>query len=45
LIEGVTGPWAHALVTPLPKTSKNVFWQKKSGQLCRFCLVMQEFCQ
>jgi len=25
-----------SLAMPLPKTSKNVFWQKKSGQLCRF---------
>jgi len=24
------------------KTSKNIPWQKKSGQLCRFCPVMPE---
>jgi len=27
--------WANPLATPLPKTSKNVLWQKTSGQLCR----------
>jgi len=28
------------LAMPLPKTSKSVSWQKKSGQLCRFCLFI-----
>jgi len=37
--------WTHPLTTPLPKTSKNVPWQKKSVQLFRFCPVIQEFCR
>jgi len=46
LIGGRRAPWAHLLATPLlPKVSKNVPWQKKSGQLCQFYPVMPELCR
>jgi len=42
LIGGKRAPGAHLLATLLPKTSKNVSWQKKSCQFCRFFPVMPE---